>query len=134
MKIPSPNQGQPYNLIKDGKGYYGEVRQIKRVVYKPTNPDNPHSGVRAEEVIEKIPVNAEGVDLESGTSDSEYWQPEVVTKSFDCNHDFEITNIGIREIECRLCHYNTSFHAGRNFFEDKDGPKVKIQGQLYSIS
>ncbi len=111
MKLPNPNDGKPFDrVLKDenGKEVYG--------IRKEHTP---------EEEIVHIPTNR---------STQQYWKPEMVMNPEGCNHEFIITSVGKREIECPKCHFATTFIVGVNFFEKNKKLSVKIRNRFYSVS
>jgi hypothetical protein len=96
MKLPNPNAVLPFDHIsKDKNG-------------------NEEYGFRTVDGLEEI------VHLSSGQSNMTYHQPELVLNTAGCEHRFSIFDIGTREVECRNCHFITSFHPALNYTE-RDG-------------
>lgn len=109
MELPNPNDGKPYGRV-----------------LKDTNGEDVW-GIRNEHT-----PNEEIVHIPTGQSNQRYWKPEVVLNPEGCQHEFFITDIGRREVECRNCHFATSFIVGVNYSDDP--PQFTLKGKKYPIS
>ena len=110
MRLPNPPADRPFDkVIRDDK-------------------DNPLYGIRNEYTPEE-----EIVHVPTGRSNHVYYQPEKVLNPEGCEHEFVVTDLGKREIECTKCTYGTTFVAGVNYFEDPD-PRVVLNKKSYPIS
>lgn len=134
-QIPSPFEGKKPDLVdkKTNKAFYGTTREEQIVEYVPNNPENPTAGVHPERKTIQVPQEGETIDLETGQSDSKYWQPEKVLDPTGCVHVFEITNLGKREIECQKCTLPTNFHPGINYFEENGKSFIVLKGIRFLI-
>lgn len=111
MKIANPQAGQKFDVVyKDHMG-------------------NPTYGVRnpntADEEIVHIPSNK---------SNQNYYIPDVVLDPTGCEHDFIVTDVNKREIECNKCQYESSFVLGVNAEERDNKLQVILNKKTYSIS
>lgn len=110
MRLPNPNQHKEFDEVRsDVNG-------------------NPEYGIRHDD-----DGTPEYVHIPTNRSNHAYFQPDVVMDPSGCSHDFRIINMGKREIECVHCRYETSFHAGRNYFEDGTGSFVEVLGGRYPV-
>jgi hypothetical protein len=95
-QLPNPNQGKPFDKVyKDEQG-------------------KPVWGERGEEIVH----------IPTGKSNQSYYKPETVVNSAGCKHEFNVSDMGKREIMCRKCSLETTFHAGA---------MKKIRGKDYVI-
>lgn len=134
-QLPSPNQGKKFKKVEGSEGYYYDESHKQMVTeYKPIDPNKPNLGVTEEQKIIDVPHNPEVIDLRTGASNSQYWQPEMVMNPSDCDHEFFVTHLGKREIECSKCQYGTTFHPAINFFEDNGHPSILLKNRYYPIS
>ena len=113
MEIPNPNQNKEFD------GYYDKVGPEGKPVHA--------YGYRMVDGAEEI------VNLQNGQSNMKYWKPEKVLDPEGCEHEFVITNIGKREVECHKCHMETSFIPGINFKESKSGASITLNKKTYQI-
>ncbi len=135
MQLPSPNEGkEPKKIEGHDALYYDHSHKQAVIDWEPIDPEDPKKGVRPVEKIIDVPDNPEVVDLRTGQSNTKYWQPEKIVAPEGCEHEFIITSIGKREIECPKCNFATSFIAGVNFFEESGKFSVKIRNHLYPVS
>lgn len=135
MQIDSPFKGkEPTEVRGDTALYYTQSRKERVVEYVPVNPNNPNAGIRAVEKTITIPLDGESVDINTGESDTKYWQPDTVLDPTGCNHRFKIIDVGQREIQCESCGFATTIHLGINFKEANGVPKVRLQDQWYVIN
>ncbi len=134
-QIPSPFEGKKPTLIdkESGKAFFGETREEMIVEWKPYNPENPRSGIYPETKTIQVPHEGETVDLKSGVSDSKYWQPEKVLDPSGCVHEFEVTSLGKREVECSKCSLGTTFHPGLNYLEENGKSFIIIRNTRYQL-
>lgn len=109
-KLPNPNSGKRYDRVSNNiKG-------------------EPEFGYRNEGTSDE-----EVVHIPSGHSNQTYWKPEMVMDPTGCSHEFEITDIGKREVECIHCHLPTSFNAGINYQEIDGKSTILIKNNAYPI-
>lgn len=109
MRIANPFNNRPFERIdKDKNG-------------------NEEYGYRIVDGIEEI------VHLPTGRSNMTYYEPEKVTHFDGCNHEFRIINIGLREVECRLCEYQTLFHPAINFKEVEGKAYITLKNTDYPV-
>jgi len=109
-QLPNPNSGKPFDrIIKDQNG---------QDLYGIRNENT------SEEEIVHIPTNQ---------SNHKYWKPEKVLDPTGCKHEFTITDIGKREVECLNCHLGTTFIVGVNFSETKGKTYITLKGKKYPV-
>jgi hypothetical protein len=110
MRIPNPPADKQFDrVIKDEQ-------------------DNPVYGVRNEFSPEE-----EIVHISSNTSNHKYYTPEKVLNPEGCTHEFIVTDLGKREVECTKCNYGTTFVVGVNYFEDPK-PRLVLHKKSYPIT
>lgn len=102
MKIANPPRGEPTRVAGD-YAYYGEGTPDEEIVHVPTQRSNVA-----------------------------YYTPEMVLNPEGCDHEFYITDIGKREIECR-CGLATTFIAGINYFEEGNNHTIKFKDKTYPV-
>ena len=95
MQLPNPNQNKPFDRVSGDYGYRNEGTPDAEIVHIPT-----------------------------GKSNQTYYQPETVLDTKGCKHVFKIADIGKREIACKKCGWETTFHAG--VMEVKKGKEYVI--------
>lgn len=133
MQIDSPNKDREPKMVVDGKAYYyTKARHEKVTNYVPINPDNPKSGLRKVTSTVVVPEDAEIIDLETGESDSKYWQPETVLNPEGCSHVFALVDVGKREVQCKKCTLSTTIHLGINVRENPS-LQVNLQSHWYPV-
>ena len=110
MRLPNPNSNKPYErTLDDGQG-------------------NPVWGIRNEGTPDE-----EIVHIPTGRSNQAYYQPEKVLDPSGCAHQFVITDMGKREVECRKCHWATTFIMGVNLVEEGEKAFIVLKGQKYLL-
>lgn len=115
MRIPSPTHNLPYDKVIEETSPDG----TKHPLYGIRNPNTTQEEI---------------VHLDSGNSNQSYYIPDMVLNPEGCDHDFIMTHIGKREIECSKCNYATSFILGVNASEKNGNCFVTHKGRVYKIS
>lgn len=109
-QLPNPNSNKPFDEVlkdKEGQDQYG---------------------------VRKIDGHEEIVHIPTQQSNMKYWKPEMVMNPVGCSHQFDITNLGSREIECNKCGFGTQMHLGINTTEDSSGLKISLKNKSYPIN
>lgn len=134
MRIPSPNQNKPFRKIVDGKGYhYDQTRQEQIVSYKPLNPLRPDLGVVPVTEVIDVPIGPEVTDLNTGESNSQYFQPDMVLNPSGCSHEFIVEDMGKREVVCSNCGLGVTFHVGMNYQEEDGQGFILLNKKMYPV-
>lgn len=133
MQLPNP-QRKHSKVINGVIHNYDEARKQRVVKYVPIDPQRPQRGVKEVESFEDVPIDADLVNAETGEDLTKYWQPETVLDPSNCMHDFKVTNMGKREVECDLCHWALSFNAGTNYIEEEGKSFIVIKKKKYEIT
>lgn len=102
MRIPNPPRGEPTRTVAD-YAYYNEGTNDEEIVHVPTQRSNVA-----------------------------YYTPEMVLNPEGCEHEFYITNLGTREVECR-CGLATNFIVGVNYSEEDNNPTITFKHKKYKL-
>lgn len=104
MKLTNPDEGKKFDRVAGEYGYRKEGTRDEEIVHIPT-----------------------------GRSNQAYYQPEMVMNPEGCDHDFVLTSIGMREVECSRCHYGITFHAGINYTEREGTSYITLHGTEFPV-
>lgn len=115
-------------VINGHMNHYDQVRNVPIIKYRPIDLLKPEKGIYPSEEMLEVPIDP---DIEGYTK---YWEPEMELNPTGCKHNFVITDIGKREVECENCHWAFAFHAGRNYFEEDGKAFVMIKNKKYPLS
>jgi hypothetical protein len=130
-QLPSPYANRPFTKVEGHLGYHYTDSHTE--IVPALGQDEYGRTIETSQTVE-IPHDPEVVNIHNGVSNSQYWQPELVLNPEGCQHQFVVTDIGLRELECLHCHIATSFHAGRNVVEEQGQAYVVFHNKRYPIT